>query len=187
MTVTKEEIRDDLDVTAVEVLRGRYTPLGVEFTEGLWTIIGIAVSHYVPPYVSTISVQKGGVLAGTEPKINFIEGTGITIAAVDEPLNSRVNVTITAFGSGGLLLRTNVTPTGTINGVNTVFSTPTDFVHNGVNNEMVYLRGKRVKGGVGNDYVASESGGIGTGYDRITFSVAPKVGDNILIDYYPAP
>ena len=81
-------------------------------------------------------------------------------------------------------LRTNVVPLGTINGVNTVFAAPDNFTHDGITNEAVYLRGKRVREGAGNDYVASESGGAGTGYDTITFSVAPKNGDNILMDYY---
>ena len=70
--------------------------------------------------------------------------------------------------------------------MNTVFTTPTDFLHDGVSNEMVYLRGKRCLEGVGNDYVASESGGLGTGYDTITFASAPLPGDAILVDYYPA-
>lgn len=91
-------------------------------------------------------------------------------------------------GTGGGVVdlepRTNVVPIGSINGSNTVFSTPDDFIHDGTTNESVYLRGKRLLEGVGNDYVASESGGAGTGYDTLTFAVAPKAGDNILVDYY---
>ena len=105
---------------------------------------------------------------------------------MDDSPNSRVNVTISATG-GGALLRTNVVPSGTINGVNAVFTTPTKFIHNGVNNEMVYLRGKRLRVGATHDYVASESGGLGTGYDTITLNQPPEVGDNLLIDYYDAP
>jgi hypothetical protein len=81
-------------------------------------------------------------------------------------------------------LRTNVVPIGVINGVNTVFTTPDDFIHDGVTDEAVYLRGQRRLEGVGNDYVASESGGAGTGFDTITFAKAPRPGDNILVDYY---
>lgn len=93
-------------------------------------------------------------------------------------------------GGGGVTpdiptaLRTNVVPLGTVNGVNTVFTTPDNFVHDGVTNEAVFLRGLRRSEGAGNDYVASESGGAGTGYDTITFARAPKTGDNIVLDYY---
>jgi hypothetical protein len=90
-------------------------------------------------------------------------------------------------GGGGATpsnLRTNVALLGTIDGVNTVFTTPDTFVHDGTTNEAVYLRGKRVLEGIGNDYTASESGGPGTGYDTITFTQAPKTPDNVLIDYY---
>ena len=84
-------------------------------------------------------------------------------------------------------LRTNVLALGVINGTNTVFSTPDNFVHDGVTDERVYLRGKRLLEGAGNDYTAVESGGVGTGYDTIVFARAPKPGDNILLDYYVAP
>jgi len=92
-------------------------------------------------------------------------------------------------GSGAVpaSLRTNVVPAGTINGINTVFSTPDNFIHDGLTNEAVYLRGLRRSEGAGCDYVASESGGVGTGYDTITFAVAPKPGDVLAIDYYLFP
>ncbi len=80
--------------------------------------------------------------------------------------------------------RTNVVPLGAIDGVNTVFTSPEDFVHNGLSDEMVYLRGLRRISGVGSDYVASESGGVGTGYDTVTFLDAPKSGDILLLDYF---
>jgi len=82
--------------------------------------------------------------------------------------------------------RTNIVPIGVINGVNTVFTTPEDYIHNGTNNEMVYLRGLRRAEGAGCDYIASESGGSGSGYDTITFSSAPKTDDVLLMDYFTA-
>ncbi len=75
---------------------------------------------------------------------------------------------------------------GTIDGVNTVFSTPRNFLRTADFEEAVYLRGLRRCEGPGADYVASESGGPGTGYDTITFLNPPRVGDTIIIDYYPA-
>ena len=75
---------------------------------------------------------------------------------------------------------------GSKDGVNTVFSTTRLFLHSGDFDELVYLRGVRRFEGVGCDYVAAESGGIGTGFDTITFQKAPEANDNLLIDYYPA-
>lgn len=76
---------------------------------------------------------------------------------------------------------------GSINGVNTVFSTPRLFLHAGVFLEAVYMRGQRVAEGLGKDYIVSESGGIGAGFDTITFVEAPRTDDaRPLIDYYPA-
>lgn len=82
--------------------------------------------------------------------------------------------------------KTSVVPSGVIDGANVVFLTPDKFLHDGTSNEMLYLRGVRLKEGVGNDYLVSESGGVGAGYDTITFDRAPRSGDTILIDYYIA-
>ena len=91
-------------------------------------------------------------------------------------------------GGGGppVDLRTNVVPLGAINGINTVFTTPDTFVHDGVANEAVYLRGQRLLEGAGNDYTAVESGGVGTGYDTIVLARPPRPNDNLLLDYYVA-
>jgi hypothetical protein len=81
-------------------------------------------------------------------------------------------------------LKTGVSLLGSVDGVNTVFTTPDKFTHDGVSDEMVYLRGLRLRSGAGNDYTVSESGGAGTGYDTITFASAPRSGDNLFIDYF---
>lgn len=75
---------------------------------------------------------------------------------------------------------------GAVDGVNTVFTTARPFLRTGDFREAVYLRGLRYSEGVGCDYVAVESGGVGTGYDTIVFSRPPRADDNLLIDYYPA-
>ena len=78
---------------------------------------------------------------------------------------------------------------GLINGANTSFTTAADFING---SESVYFNGVRQTEGVGCDYVRSESGGVGTGYDTITFAVAPrsrpgaKPDDSITIDYDPS-
>lgn len=78
--------------------------------------------------------------------------------------------------------------TGAVNGTNTVFTTVQDFVDG---TDSVYFNGVRQREGIGNDYVRSESGGVGTGFDTITFAVAPKSrpgskpDDVVSIDYDP--
>lgn len=91
---------------------------------------------------------------------------------------------------GGAGTRTyNETLTGTINGTNTVFTTAVDFT---AGTEAVYFNGVRQFPGAGNDYTISESGGVGTGFDTVTFAVAPrarpgaKPDDRVTIDYDPA-
>ena len=75
---------------------------------------------------------------------------------------------------------------GTIDGVNTVFTTMQPFLRVGGAAERVYLRGVRRCEGPLADYQAVESGGVGTGYDTIVFANPPRPGDNLLIDYYPS-
>jgi hypothetical protein len=59
---------------------------------------------------SDVKVQKNGTDVGQEPTLNFIEGTNITITAVDDPTNNKVDITIDASGGGGGV--TSVTATG---------------------------------------------------------------------------
>jgi len=76
-------------------------------------------------------------------------------------------------------------PSGLINGANNVFTTGSKFV-NGA--ERMLYNGARLVPGVGEDYTTSESGGVGTGYDTITFvrPTPPRAGDKILVDYVRA-
>jgi len=93
-------------------------------------------------------------------------------------------------GGGGAGVRVyNEVLTGLINGVNTVFTTSADFE---AGTEAVYFNGLRQHPGVGNDYIISESGGVGTGFDTITFAVAPRAragsrpDDRVTVDFTPA-
>ncbi len=73
---------------------------------------------------------------------------------------------------------------GTIDGVNTTFTTPEYFLHEAAGETIaVYYNGQRMYVGAANDYLPSESGGPGTGYDTITLTVAPRVGDRVTADY----
>ena len=88
--------------------------------------------------------------------------------------------------ASGATPRTKQSLLGTIDGVNKVFTTSESFLHNGLLDECVYRRGLLMSEGVGCDYIASESGGAGTGYDTITFATAPKSGDALTINYFIA-
>lgn len=72
---------------------------------------------------------------------------------------------------------------GAINGVNTVYVTPVMITPTVPS---VYVNGLRMAPGASRDYVLSEGGGFGTGYDTITFAYAPRTGDVLQIDYEPA-
>lgn len=75
---------------------------------------------------------------------------------------------------------------GPINGANTVFTSSKPFDRSVVGHyEWVLFNGQWIREGVGNDYVASESGGPGTGYDTITTNFIPKPGDVLEIVFVP--
>lgn len=66
-----------------------------------------------------------------------------------------------------------------------IFNTLLPFRHGGVDTEVVLYNGQRLKEGSGHDYVVSESGGIGTGYDTITLEFIPRPSSNWVIDFVP--
>lgn len=68
-----------------------------------------------------------------------------------------------------------------------IFNTALPFKHGGVDTEKVSANGHAQTEGVfgAGDYQASESGGVGTGYDTITFHYVPKAYYKFLIDYTP--
>jgi|GEM_PF-6633345 len=78
----------------------------------------------------------------------------------------------------------NDTPSGPVDGMNTTFGVPY-FVSAHHASESVTLNGVRLNPGVGNDYIAAESGGVGTGYDTLVLAVPPSPGSSLLVDYDP--
>lgn len=76
------------------------------------------------------------------------------------------------------------TPTGPINGTNRVFLVSDKFVRDvGGRTLRVFYNGVRQEEGY--DYVLSESGGFGAGYDTFTVQdKPPKPGDRLMVDYY---
>lgn len=88
------------------------------------------------------------------------------------------------FGGGAgaaRLFQQALSPTGDPK----VFTVPLNFRHGGVDTEVLSYNGQRLLEGVGNDYVASESGGAGTGYDTITLEFTPRPLSNFRVDYTP--
>ena len=71
---------------------------------------------------------------------------------------------------------------GSKTGTNLIFTTPDTFLQETIR---LYLNGQRLKRGAGDDYLTSESGGSGTGFDTITLAagLAPEAIDNLFADY----
>lgn len=83
--------------------------------------------------------------------------------------------------------RVGIVLTGTIDGVNTVFTFPEEFVRViGGETARIFYNGQRLEEGAGNDYTLSESGGAGTGFDTATTTFAPLSGDKLTADYTKA-
>lgn len=85
-------------------------------------------------------------------------------------------------------MRSGVVLLGAVDGSNVSFTTPDKFVFfPGVVEVAVFLNGQRLTQGAGKDFVVSESGGSGSGYDTIVFAVAPRSSgateDQVLADY----
>lgn len=71
---------------------------------------------------------------------------------------------------------------GTLDGVNTIFTTTEVFVHDPPRLSIaVYFNGQRLL--LTDDYTLAESGGPGSGYDTVTTLTVPRSGDKIWADY----
>ena len=74
-------------------------------------------------------------------------------------------------------------PGGPIDGVNKDFTTAAKFLETSLR---VYKNGQRLREGATIDYVISESGGSGSGFDTITLAIPPMPTpepDSIIVDY----
>ena len=75
---------------------------------------------------------------------------------------------------------------GLINGFNTDFTSQSLVDRSDLEkSEWVYYNGQLLTEGTTDDYVASEGGGVGTGYDTFTMNFVPKDGDRLEIIYIP--
>lgn len=90
-------------------------------------------------------------------------------------------------GTTGLLLarqRTDVDLIGDKNGVNTTFTTPNKFIQTSTVRIQVFRNGVRLRLGSTNDYIVSESGGVGTGYDTVVYNGQPPLSfEQLTSDY----
>lgn len=80
--------------------------------------------------------------------------------------------------------RTGQNLSGSQDGVNVTFTVPVGdkFTHNlPFFSVQVYFNGVRQK--LLDDYIVSESGGLGTGFDTVTLCVPPRTNDTLLVDY----
>lgn len=55
----------------------------------------------MPYYPQPVTVKDAGTAVGTQPAINFIEGTNVTLTITNDPTNQEVDVEIAASGGGG--------------------------------------------------------------------------------------
>lgn len=147
-------------------LRGVYTGL----TPGIRYVVG---TDSRPAKVGDANYPTAG---GT----TLFQQIGIATSS-DELLVIPLETSVGALGGGGRYYRQPLTPTVDPR----VFTATIDFIHNGVVDEAVFYNGQSLLEGSGNDYVASESGGIGTGYDTITLEFIPRAASNWWIDFNP--
>ena len=52
-------------------------------------------------YLRTI-IKKAGTLIGVRRKLNFIEGSNVTLTIADDSVNDEIDITIAAAGGSGL-------------------------------------------------------------------------------------
>ena len=114
--------------------------------------------------------------------IHYFQQMGVSTSG-DEILINFLDATFGGLG-GGSVRFFQQTLVATIDP--TIFTVAMPFKHGGVETEIVSYNGQRLIEGAGNDYVASESGGAGTGYDTIILEFIPRSGSNFKIDYNPA-
>jgi len=153
------------------------------------------------PVTSWISVRLLGYTPGTGPgpgadeKVK-VSSNDTTTDFLLPKLRAGTNITITEFNDGGYEQaeisaagagdsRYREKLIGAKNGVNQIFTTSQKFTRVTGKEEQVYYNGVLQEFGSGNDYTASESGGVGTGYDTINFSIAPLAKEKLEIIYIP--
>lgn len=85
-------------------------------------------------------------------------------------------------------VRVGVPLLGAVNGVNSTFTTPEPFLRLSLYGETISVlyNGQRLYEGALADYTLAESGGVGSGFDTVLLSFAPRIGDLLVADYVVA-
>lgn len=113
-----------------------------------------------------------------------IEGGNILLNDGTDDLTATEALDLASAPAGSAaFLRTRWELVGVKDGANKVFTTTEFFVHDGNSNEALYFNGVLQSEGAGGDYVASESGGTGTGYDTVTMVLAPFAQESLTMTY----
>lgn len=186
--VAKVDIAVGLQMPAVGVVAKKYAPTDcvVHFHGPLRSIF----SGLVPGRSYFVGTDGRPARPGdpTYPVLggaNYFQQIGVATSS-NELLVIPLEVSLGGPGGGGVRYHQQLL-VGPINGINTVFTVPISFTHGGVFTESLYFNGQLLLEGVGNDYVASESGGPGTGHDTITTLFVAKTGQRLSLDFTPAP
>ena len=81
--------------------------------------------------------------------------------------------------------RWDIALAGVKNGANTTFTIPggEKAFHSGNLIIRAFWEGQKLQFGLGNGYTVAESGGPGTGFDTVLLTRAPKVDDNVTVDF----
>lgn len=183
--VTKVDIGVSGSHLSVGIIAKKYnaTTCVVQFHGPLRNVY-VVLSPGIPYLVGTDSkIAKVGDPNYPIPGTHFFQQIGVA-TSFDELLVIPME---SAFGgSSGASVRFYNQPFNeSPDGVRTTFTTFFKFKHGGVDSENVHYGGQRLLHGAGNDYIAIEPGGIGTGYNAIVMAVPPKSWSNMLIDFVP--
>jgi hypothetical protein len=65
--------------------------------------------------VQRVEIASDGALQGSRKRINFVSGTNLTVSAVDDSANNKVDVTLSALSTSGVLTPGNLGATYTLN------------------------------------------------------------------------
>lgn len=132
-------------------------------------------------------VRDEGVTVATGVQVLNFVGPGVVAADAG---GNVTDVTVTSNAPLGVItvddFREYVVLSGVQNGVNLIFTIPDKAIHDPPKLQLkVYRNGVLQHPGIGNDYVASESGGAGTGFDTITLAAgtAPIANEKLWANY----
>lgn len=164
----------------------------ISVSTGVSTSIDISSAYIGQTSITTVGTISSGTWNGTT--ISTLKGgTGLTSFTAGDLIyssatntlnklpigtNNSVLKIISGLPSWQVLTPTNIsvfneTPSGFLNGINTVFTIANNFI---TNSTQLFLNGQRLRLGSAFDYTESAPG-------QITFIIPPFVTDNLIIDY----